>query len=181
MTSFHLLLIGVLIKAFAQLLANTAHLFFAEMQFESLLVYFKCEGTFTESKISTGTGIHDSTRSENTLVRSSITPWIIVSRVISTTFAATGMKNLEHPRHIMEMHKDEGQLQAIKKDVISFLKDRESIASITSERDLGNASQIHQLNQQTRAIPTQQAITKDDEEAAGYLRQEENLSPEPKG
>ena len=181
MTSFHFLLIGILIKAFAQLLINSAHLFFAEMQFESLLVYFKCEGTFTESKISTGTGIHDSTRSENTLVRSSITPWIIVSRVISTTFAATGMKNLEHPRHIMEMHKDEGQLQAIKKDVIAFLKDRESIASITSERDLGNASQIHQLNQQTRAIPTQQAITKDDEEAAGYLRQEENLSPEPKG
>jgi hypothetical protein len=180
MTSFHLLLIGMLIKAFAQLLTNTAHLFFAEMQFESLLVYFKCEGTFTESKISTGTGIHDSTRSENTLVRSSITPWIIVSRVISTTFAATGMRNLEHPRHIMEMHKDEGQLQAIKKDVIAFLKDRESIASITSERDLGNASQIHQLNQQTRAMPTQQAITKDDEEAAGYLRQEENLSGEPK-
>jgi len=180
MTSFHFLLIGILIKAFAQLLINSAHLFFAEMQFESLLVYFKCEGTFTESKISTGTGIHDSTRSENTLVRSSITPWIIVSRVISTTFAATGMKNLEHPRHIMEMHKDEGQLQAIKNDVIAFLKDRESIASITSERDLGNASQIHQLNQQTRAMPTQQAITKDDEEAAGYLRQEENLSGEPK-
>ncbi|WP_282130920.1 hypothetical protein [Pseudoalteromonas aliena] len=180
MTSFHLLLIGMLIKAFAQLLTNTAHLFFAEMQFESLLVYFKCEGTFTESKISTGTGIHDSTRSENTLIRSSITPWIIVSRVISTTFAATGMKNLEHPRHIMEMHKDEGQLQAIKKDVIAFLKDRESIASITSERDLGNASQIHQLNQQTRAMSSQQAIAKDDEEAAGYLRQEENLSGEPK-
>lgn len=180
MSCFHLLIIGVIIKAFARLLANCAHLFFAEMQFESLLVYFKCEGTFTESKISTGTGIHDSTRSENTLVRSSITPWIIVSRVVSSTFAATGMKNLEHPRHIMEMHKDEGQLQAIKNDVIAFLKDRESIASITSERDLGNASQIHQLNQQTRAMPTQQAITKDDEEAAGYLRQEENLTPEPK-
>ncbi len=180
MSSVHILIIVVIIKAFARLLANCAHLFFAEMQFESLLVYFKCEGTFTESKISTGTGIHDSTRSENTLVRSSITPWVIVSRVITSTFAATGMKNLEHPRHIMEMHKDEGQLQAIKNDVIAFLKDRESIASITSERDLGNASQIHQLNQQTRAIPTQQAITKEDEEAAGYLRQEENLTPEPK-
>jgi len=179
-TSLHLLLIGLLIKAFARLLGTAAHLFFAEMQFESLLVYFKCEGTFTESRISTGTGIHDSTRSENTLVRSSITPWVIVSRIVSSTFAATGMKNLEHPRHIMEMHKDEGQLQAIKSDVIAFLKDRESIASITSERDLGNASQIHQLNQQTRAVPTQKAITKDDEEAAGYLRQEENSSPDPK-
>lgn len=176
MASIHLLLIGLIIKIFARLLSNNAHLFFAEMQFESLLVYFKCEGTFTESKISTGTSIHDSTRSENTLVRSSITPWVIVSRIISTTFAGTGMKNLEHPRHIMEMHKDETQLQAIKMDVISFLKDRESIASITSERDLGNTSQIHQLNQQTRAMSSPQAITKDDEEAAGYLRQEDDLS-----
>lgn len=180
MTSFHFLLIGLLLKGFAGLLTTSAHVFFAEMQFESLLVYFKCEGTFTESKISTGTGIHDSTRSENTLVRSSITPWIIVSRIISTTFAATGMKNLEHPRHIMQMHKDEGQLQAIKKDVVAFLKDRESIASITSERDLGNASQIHQLNQQTRANTSEKAISKDDEEAAGYLRQEDNLIPDSK-
>ncbi|MDO6720818.1 hypothetical protein Q4575_15495 [Psychrosphaera sp. 1_MG-2023] len=179
--SFHILLIGFLLRAFARLLTNCAHLFYAEMQFESLLVYFKCEGTFTESKISTGTGIHDSTRSENTLVRSSITPWIIVSRIVSTTFAATGMKNLEHPRHIMELHKDNEQLAAIKADVISFLKDRESIASITSERDLGNASQLYQLNQQTRANPTSTAALEQDEEAAGYLRQEEDLNPTDKG
>lgn len=174
--AIHLILIGFLIKSFARLLTTTAHLFFAEIQFESLLVYFKCEGTFTESKISTGTGIHDSTRSENTLVRSSITPWIIVSRIVSTTFAATGIKNLEHPRHILEMHKDETQLKDIKDDVVSFLKDRESIASITSQRDLGNASQIHQLNQQTRAIPTETYLVNTDQEAASYLRQEEDLS-----
>ena len=178
--AIHIILVGFLVKSFARLLTTMAHLFFAEMQFESLLVYFKCEGTFTESKISTGTGIHDSTRSENTLVRSSITPWVIVSRIISTTFAATGMKNLEHPRHILEMHKDDVQLKEIKDDVISFLKDRESIASITSERDLGNASQIHQLNQQTRAIPTAKAsdLLIEDEEAAGFLRQEEDLNQE---
>lgn len=173
MTCVHLLIIGVLFRSFAQLLSTASHLFFAEMQFESLLVYFKCEGTFTESKISTGTGIHDSTRSENTLVRSSITPWVIVSRVVSTTFAATGMKNLEHPRHIMEMHKDDQQLAEIKEDVIAFLKDRESIAAITSERDLGNASQLYQLNQQTRAIPTQQALEVD--ETAGFIRKNPEL------
>lgn len=171
--ALHVLLIGFLIRAFARLLSNAAHVFYAEMQFESLLVYFKCEGTFTESKISTGTGIHDSTRSENTLVRSSITPWVIVSRVISSTFAATGLKNLEHPRHILEMHKDDMQLDAIKQDVIGFLKDRESIAAITSERDLGNASQLYQLNQQTRAMSEQpQAITHD-ENAAGYIQREQ--------
>ncbi len=175
MYAIHYLLIGFILKSFASLLSNSAHLFYAEMQFESLLVYFKCEGTFTESKISTGTGIHDSTRSENTLVRSSITPWVIVSRIVSTTFAATGMRNLEHPRYILEMHKSDNELQAIRKDVIDFLKDRESIASITSERDLGNASQIHQLNEQTRAIPTAQSINHD-EQSAGYLRQEGELS-----
>lgn len=176
MTAVHFLLIGYVLRAFARLAANIAHLFYAEIQFESMLIYFKCEGTFTESKISTGAGIHDSTRSENTLVRSSITPWVIVSRIVSTTFAATGMKNLEHPRHILEMHKSDNDMASIRNDVIDFLKDRESIASITSNRDLGNASQIHQLNEQTRAnVSSQDKLEKtqaSDDEAAGYLRQE---------
>jgi len=172
----HMLLISILFKSFGSLLSNSAHLLFAEIQFDSLLVYFKCEGTFTESKISTGTGIHDSTRSENTLVRSSITPWVIVSRIVSSTFAATGLRNLEHPRHILEMHKDDGQLEEIKRDLINFLKDRESIAAITSARDLGNASQIHQLNEQTRATHASQSIEQD-VEAAGYLRKEQDLNP----
>ncbi|WP_226664701.1 hypothetical protein [Microbulbifer aggregans] len=174
MGALHLLLVGFLLKSFGQLLSNAAHIYFAEIQFESLLVYFKCEGTFTESKISTGTGIHDSTRSENTLVRSSITPWVVVSRIVSTTFASTGMQNLEHPRHILEMHRDDRELQSIKTDVVNFLKDRESIATITSARDLGNASQLHQLNQQTRAMPASQSLEQDSEHA-GYLRREEEI------
>ncbi|WP_241503985.1 hypothetical protein [Pelagibaculum spongiae] len=173
----HLILFGFLIKSIAKLLSNTAHIFFAEMQFESSLIYFKCEGTFTESTISTGSGIYDSTRSENTLVRSSITPWIIVTKVISSTFASTGMKNLEHPRFILEMHKDDTELASIRRDVVSFLKDRESIASITSERDLGNAAQIYEINQQSRAAPVQQEkLANHDVEAAARIQQE---APEP--
>lgn len=170
----HFMLLAFLIRSFARLLTNSAHLFFAEMQFESLLVYFKCEGTFTESKISTGMSIHDSTRSENTVVRSSITPWVIVSRLTTSIFAATGMKNLEYPRYIMSMYKEDRELNSIKEDVRSFLDDRESIAAITNERDLGNASQVHQLNQQTRAaVPNNQALEQQKtDEAAGFLRQE---------
>ncbi len=173
---FHIALIQYLIASFGKMLCHSAHLFFSEMQFESLLIYFKCEGTFTESKISTGTGIYDSTRSENTLVRSSITPWVIASRLVTTTFASTGMNNLEHPRYIMEMHKADQDLADIRKDIISFLKDRESIAVVTSERDLGNASQIHQLNQQTRAMPkVNSPIVSQDAEAKAYLKKEEAL------
>ncbi len=153
-TSLHLILAIVLISAFARILINTTHVFYAEMQFESLLVYCKCEGTFTESKISTGTAIYDSTSSENRLIRSSITPWFIVSRIISTTFADTGPRNLEHPRYIMEMHQDEEELEKLKSDMLEFLTNRESIAAITSAQDIGNASQIHQLNQLSRASHT---------------------------
>lgn len=175
--ALHFLLIGFLIKSFAQLLSNSAHLFFAEMQFESLLVYFKCEGTFNESKLSTGMSIYDSTRSENTVVRSSITPWVVVSRLTTSIFAATGIRNLEYPRHIMSLNKDDRELSSIKEDVISFLNDRESIASITNERDLGNASQMHQLNQQTRSTSEPYAIENTEaEEAAGYLRNEESVN-----
>jgi hypothetical protein len=171
-SALHLLFIGMLCNIFARILTNAAHQFYAEIQFESLLVYFKCEGTFSESKISTGTGIYDSTRSENILVRSSITPWIIASRLVTTTFAATGMRNLEYPRYVLEMHKAEDELMSIKDDVVGFLKDRESIAAITSQRDLGNACQLHQLNQQTRAMPAKHQSLPQDAEAAGYLMQE---------
>lgn len=174
MLALHLILMGIITTSFAKLMTNSAHIFFAEMQFESLLIYFKCEGTFTESKFSAGNSIHDSIRSENTLVRSSITPWIVVTRIVSSTFAATGVRNLEHPRYILEMHKDDQELASIRGDIKTFLKGRESIASITNEKDLGSASQIHQLNQQTRAYreETPTAITKN-EEAAGFLRKEE--------
>ena len=172
----HLFLIIIFIRAFANILTSSAHLFYAEMLFDSNIIYFKVEGTFTESKISTGASIHDSTRSENTLIRSSITPWIIVSRIVTSTFAASGIRNLEYPRHIMEMHKNESELNDIRSDILDFLKDRESIASITSERDLNNASQIHQINQQSRAGSNVQQVTQADEEAAGYLRQEQDLN-----
>ena len=172
--ALHVLLVGFVVKIFARLLSNGAHLFFSEIQFESLLVYFKCEGTFTESKISTGMSIHDSTRSENVVVRSSITPWVIASRLTTTVFAATGIKNLEYPRHILSLHKDDAELASIKDDVMSFINDRESIASITSESDLGNASKVHQLNQQSRALPeTSAEARRDEESAAGYLKQNE--------
>lgn len=42
-----------------------------------------------------------STRSENTVVRSSITPWLLTSRTLTST--TSGMMNLEHLRLILEM------------------------------------------------------------------------------
>jgi hypothetical protein len=115
--------------------------------------------------------IHDSTRSENVVVRSSITPWIITSQITSSIFATSGASNLEAPRLIMGMHKTDGELSKIVDEIVGFLRGRESIASITNESDLQNASTIHQVNEQSRAIPTSAPkLEEQDEQAAGFLR-----------
>jgi MFS family permease len=153
----HTLLTVFLLTIFGHLIATTAHIFWAEMWFDSLLVYFRCEGTFTESKLSTGTSIYDSTRSENNVVRSSMTPWIIVSKIRSSIFAESGRDNLEAPRLVLEMNKDDEELDSIVNDMKSFLGDREAIATVNNEKDLAATSNIYQINEQTR-VNTEKAL-----------------------
>ena len=144
------ILIAAIIALFGRMIANHAHVFWSEIQFESLMVYFRCQGTYTESKLSTGAAIHDSTRSENVVVRSSITPWVIAARLLTSTFGASGTRNLEFPRYILEMRRSEEALRAIIDDLRGFMRKREAIASINNEKDLAAAARIYQVNQQTR-------------------------------
>src|SRR5699024_308316 len=53
---------------FGFLLLTVTHIYWGEIQFESHLIQFWGEGTYTESKIRTGKAITDSTESENVLV-----------------------------------------------------------------------------------------------------------------
>ncbi|WP_137166230.1 hypothetical protein [Salinimonas lutimaris] len=163
--------------AAGKILNNASHLYWGELQFESMLMFMKTEGTFNESRFSTGMSIHDSTRSENTLVRSSITPWIIVSKIKSSVFATSGASNLESPRLVMGMTRHDSELNAIVGEIRQFLQQRENIASITNEADLQSAGVIHQVNQQTRATVSgddpHKITLKEQEEAAGFLRSNE--------
>ena len=144
------ILIAAILGLFGRMIANHAHVFWSEIQFESLMVYFRCQGTYTESKLSTGAAIHDSTKSENVVVRSSMTPWVIAARLLTSTFGASGTRNLEFPRYILEMRRSEEGLRAIVEDLRGFMRKREAIASINNEKDLAAAARIYQVNQQTR-------------------------------
>ena len=159
MGSVDILIMGLILWTFGSIMANFALAFWAEMQFESLIVYFKCQGTYTASKLSTGTSIYDSTRSENTVVRSSLTPWLIACRVMTCSFSGSGMKNLEYARHIIEMHKADTELSTIVGEIRDFIKTRQSIAGVGNERDLESASQIYQMNAQTRVGHARAAAT----------------------
>ena len=176
-----LLFAWLTVRAAASVMNNASHMFWGEMTFSSLLMFMKTEGTYTESRVSTGMAIHDSTRSENVVVRSSITPWIITSRISTSIFATSGMNNLESPRFIMGMNKNDEELGEIVDEIKAFLRGRETIASITNEADLANASTIHQVNQQTRIHNNTSSVAslkqQQDEEAAGHLRNSDDKLP----
>ncbi|WP_298444080.1 hypothetical protein [uncultured Ferrimonas sp.] len=143
----------VVCGVFGRLLTNLVHVFWSEFQFESQLIYFKCEGTYTESTVSTGKGIYDSTQSENVIVRSSMTPWVVTATAVTSTFAGVGSNNLEQPRHLMELHSNDTDMAGIINDLRGYLASRQTIANLNTEADLQAAAQIHQMNDQSRNVP----------------------------
>ncbi|RUO39848.1 hypothetical protein CWE15_08830 [Aliidiomarina taiwanensis] len=170
----------LIVSMMGRLLEGFTHVFWAELQFNSLLMYMKTEGTFTESKISTGMSIHDSTRSENVIVKSSITPWIVSSRITTSTFASSGQNNVEMPRYVMSMHKNQDELDIMVQEIRDFLRGRETIAGFTNTKDLQQAENILRVNQASRGQTDGSASLthKQDEEAAGYLRNQQESSNE---
>jgi hypothetical protein len=166
-----------IVLTIGRMLENFSNVFWAELQFDSLLMYMKTDGTFTESKISTGMSIHDSTRSENVVVKSSITPWVVSSRITSSTFATAGSQNIEMPRYVMSMHKNDSELSSIVDEIKSFLRDRENIAGFTNTVDLQHAENILKVNEASRYNPSQLGHTQE-EQAAGFLRNEQQQEGE---
>jgi len=154
----------VILWVFGGILVKVAHAFWSEMCFESLVVFFQCQGTYTESRLSTGTSMYDSLRSENVLVRSSMTPWLLVSRLKTSCFTASGTQNLEFPRHILEFHEAHEELDKIVHEMRGFLDNRETIASVKNMKDLHSTANIQKVNAATRRANEEQAAFAEEEE-----------------
>jgi hypothetical protein len=134
-----------------QLVAQTSNLYVSEIEFQSDLIALELTGTFAESRLATGMSIYDSTRSENTVVRSSLTPWLLVSRLRSSTLTVSGSANLEQPRLIIGMEENPTLTQDLIADTRAFLANRQVMASVASEADLEAAANIYKMNERTRA------------------------------
>jgi hypothetical protein len=159
------LLAAVILWTAGKLIAATSTLYVSEIEFESDLIVFQATGTFSESRLATGMSIYDSTRSENVIVRSSLTPWLIVSRLHTSTLTVSGSANLEQPRLILGISENPTLSRDLIADARGFLKDRQIMASVNSESDLQAAANIYQMNERTRAEaaerPAQPVITQD--------------------
>lgn len=172
------LIMPFLLLIFGSVISTIGNAFWAEMQFRSLLLELSIEGTYTESRLSTGNSIYDSTRSENVVVRSNITPWFLLSNLLTTTFAVSGTMNLEQERYILSLNKADDTLAAVLHELDDFFASRQTIAGI-NEVDLQSASQIYQMNEKTRYQPNEPAapLAVVAEQAAGRLAQDEKNEP----
>jgi hypothetical protein len=151
--TYTILFVALIIFSSGTILQKFAHIMWSELRFKSLLLWMKMEGTFSESKVSTGMSVYDSTRSENTLVRSSITNWIICSSITTSTFAEAGTDNVEGYRYILEMEKDDREMEAVIGELKNFLSSRQNIAKI-SAFDVENADDINDLNKKSGIYQT---------------------------
>jgi hypothetical protein len=152
-TASPLLLAALIVSVFGRTIVEHAMWFWSEVQFESLLIHFQCRGTYTESKLTTGKSVYDSTQSENLIYRSSLTPWVLAARVVTSWFAKTGSKTTEIPRYVLEMHKADTDLNAIVAELKQFMRSRAGVTALDAERDLAAVLQIAEINRQTRAAP----------------------------
>lgn len=144
MKSFYL---PVVLWIFGTISINVAHIFWSELFFKSILAHFHGDGTYTESKISVGMSIVDSTRSENRIVRTSFTPWILLSEIITSTFAGIGSNNLESSRYVLHMKKSDHLLNELTNGIRNYLGGQSVIADVISENDMETISKNYNINQ----------------------------------
>ncbi|GAB4073129.1 hypothetical protein GCM10028778_07360 [Barrientosiimonas marina] len=146
-------------------LLTMAHVYWGEMQFKSYLVQFQGEGTYSESKLSVGMSVNDSTQSENTVIRSSFSTWFLASELVTSTQARSGRHALDGPRYILGMHKSDELLNQLVSHVNDYLEEKELIAVSSSEKD-GEAMQaLYSANKAApglndRQKPTQAELAK---------------------
>ena len=117
-------------------------------QFDSLIVFFECSGTYTESKISIGKAIHDTASSENYVVRSRLTPMLIVVKAVTSTFVGCGSRSFDSPRYLLEFDRAPGELESILGEFREFLQSLSHVAPIRSDEDASTISTLVGLNRQ---------------------------------
>jgi hypothetical protein len=146
--AFTLLLLFILCR----LLWGMAELFFCELKFKSLLVFYRNSGTYTTSKVSVGASIYDSNRSENTVVRSSFHQWFLASEIVSVTFLGRGLTKFDSTRYVMEMHEDTESIDSIVNDLRQYIDKFNVIADVAQNSNARNtAENISRMNIQNQA------------------------------
>lgn len=119
-----------LLWGFGRSLSRAVHLFWAEIHFQSVLVYFTCEGTSSLAQKTRGDGMMES-RGSNQTYFTDMTFRVLVSRILSSTFAVSGTQNLEQPRLVLSMEPADDWANGVVQDFRDRLRHRQTISGDT--------------------------------------------------
>ena len=147
-SAVELTLHAIVLWAFGRTIVNVVHSFWCEVQFDSLIVFIECSGTYSESKISIGKAIHDSASSEHYVVRSRLTSMLIVVKAVTSTFVGRGSRSFDSPRYLLEFDGAPGELESILGEFREFLQSLSHVAPIRSDEDASTISTLVGLNRQ---------------------------------
>ena len=139
---------AIVLWAFGSTIVSVVHSFWCEVQFDSLIVFPQCSGTYSESKISVGKAIYDTASSENFVVRSRLTPMLIVAKAVTSTFVGRGSRAFDSPRYLLEFDWAPGELDWILREFREFPDGLSHVAPIRSEEDARTISTLAGLNRQ---------------------------------
>lgn len=154
-------------------LLTLAHLYWGEILFKSYMIQFQGEGTYTESKLSVGMAITDSVRSENTVVRTSYSSWLLVTELLTSTQARSGTNSFTNARYIMSMYKADGLMSQLLERIREFLDNRELIAVTGSEKDGEAIKSLYAINSAKPNEKKLEELTGSEKKAIPQLQQEE--------
>ncbi len=142
---------GIIVLLFSQILISSMKNFVGEFSYESNLVLFEVDGTYSESVLRSGKGINDSHETESKVVNSDITANIYSSMIKSATLELNGK------RYITDMKKHELLKEQIQNHLDKFIKGRRTVANFSNE-DLAAAVNITKMNVISRDIEYQKTL-----------------------
>ena len=82
------------------------------------------------------------------MVRSRLTPMLIVVKAVTSTFVGRGSRAFGTPRYLLEFDRAPGELESILREFREFLDGLSHVAPIRSEEDAQTISTLVGLNRQ---------------------------------
>ncbi len=135
-----------LLWMFGARLSSFAHKFWAEVFFSSYLVYFRAEGSYEQSKVTTGAAREDTLRSENKLVRSKMAVTLVCGRTNTATLARFGTGPLNYLRFLQAIQPAPEIQARIISDIESLLASSRNVA-VHGHADVSSLLGIQQFNE----------------------------------
>ncbi|MEM8800427.1 MAG: hypothetical protein AAGF15_10155 [Pseudomonadota bacterium] len=166
----------IIFWVFGLLGAWLARYYWAELQFESTIIYFGIKGNYQVADRGSIQGYQGGLQERITVYQFTAHPRMYIARLRSSTFAASGANNLEQPRYVLDMRKQDQLMAELGERIRTYLGEKRTIHGISSTKDQEALMRTQALNNAMKGdapavLPTGETVAFDPKKL-------ENMTPE---